>query len=592
MNGIEFSQVITQKFQLPVVLISADDKDDTILKGLKGGAAVFIAKPISDDLRDLWQESSSYVSENCHQHIKKGTSKRKSAIEQGNADIDNSVNSVVPKKAKVEWTTPLHHKFLVAITEIGLDRVSPLKILDHMKVPGLTRNNVASHLQKYRIFLLKVIDASCKTQAADKNIASKAVQENCGLEKQVLGNTSIPSSSIHTSAGYLTGNLQHLKNKGKEVNATQGTQRIGDCSTSFMNQGNVQPHQGHLKGCYIFPATALIVVNDFFSSTLNRVEKCLEIFYSGGMRPIFCGNVEYNARQSEFERLFRRYGKVDRVDMKSGFAFVYMDDERDAEDAIRGLDRIEFGSKGRRLRIEWSKEERSSRRPETSRKSSSSAKPSKTLFVINFDPYSTRSRDIERHFDPYGKILNIRIRRNFAFVQYETQEDATRALDATNMSKLMDQVITVEYANKDDDDRRNGFSPDRNRDKGLKRGYDRGRSRSPYGRERGSPDYGRDRARSPSPIRQGRSSPDYGHRPSPNPNHRERDSEYGSGRSPSMRKDRNPDHGNGHSPNPRRLRAVLDMLQQKVLFQNDTEAFHLQLEKDLAPNLLARSLWP
>ncbi|KAF3632934.1 Serine/arginine-rich splicing factor RS41 [Capsicum annuum] len=272
------------------------------------------------------------------------------------------------------------------------------------------------------------------------------------------------------------------------------------------------------------------------------------------MRPIFCGNVEYNARQSELERLFRRYGRVDRVDMKSGFAFVYMEDERDAEDAIRGLDRIEFGRKGRRLRIEWSKEERSSRRPETARKSSSSVRPSKTLFVINFDPYSTRSRDIERHFDPYGKILNIRIRRNFAFVQYETQEDATRALDATHMSKMLDQVITVEYANKDDDDRRNGLSPDRNRDRGLKRGYDRDRSRSPYARERGSPDYGRGRARSPSPIRQGRSSPDYGRRPSPNPNHRERDSEYGGGRSPSMRKERNPDHGNGHSPNPRRLR--------------------------------------
>ncbi|KAJ0042211.1 hypothetical protein Pint_17381 [Pistacia integerrima] len=35
------------------------------------------------------------------------------------------------------------------------------------------------------------------------------------------------------------------------------------------------------------------------------------------MRPIFCGNFEYDARQSDLERLFRRYGKVDRVDMKS-----------------------------------------------------------------------------------------------------------------------------------------------------------------------------------------------------------------------------------------------------------------------------------
>lgn len=36
------------------------------------------------------------------------------------------------------------------------------------------------------------------------------------------------------------------------------------------------------------------------------------------MRSIFCGNFEYDARQSDLERLFRRYGKVDRVDMKSG----------------------------------------------------------------------------------------------------------------------------------------------------------------------------------------------------------------------------------------------------------------------------------
>lgn len=38
-----------------------------------------------------------------------------------------------------------------------------------------------------------------------------------------------------------------------------------------------------------------------------------------------------------------------------GFAFVYMEDERDEEDAIRRLDRIEFGRKGRRLRVELTK---------------------------------------------------------------------------------------------------------------------------------------------------------------------------------------------------------------------------------------------
>lgn len=38
-----------------------------------------------------------------------------------------------------------------------------------------------------------------------------------------------------------------------------------------------------------------------------------------------------------------------------GFAFVYMEDEKDADDAIRRLDRSEFGRKGRRLRVEWTK---------------------------------------------------------------------------------------------------------------------------------------------------------------------------------------------------------------------------------------------
>ena len=78
-------------------------------------------------------------------------------------------------------------------------------------------------------------------------------------------------------------------------------------------------------------------------------------------------------------------------------------------------------------------QERGPRRPESTKKSSTNTRPSKTLFVINFDPYNTRTRDLERHFDPYGKILNVRIRRNFAFIQYESQEDAIKALDATNM---------------------------------------------------------------------------------------------------------------------------------------------------------------
>ncbi|XP_059449390.1 serine/arginine-rich splicing factor RS40 isoform X1 [Corylus avellana] len=276
------------------------------------------------------------------------------------------------------------------------------------------------------------------------------------------------------------------------------------------------------------------------------------------MRPIFCGNFEYDARPSDLERLFGRYGKVERVDMKSGFAFIYMEDERDAEDAIRRLDRTEFGRKGRRLRVEWTKHERGIRRPKSSsRNSSANTKPSKTLFVINFDTHHTRTRDLERHFEQYGKIVSVRIRRNFAFVQYESQDDATRALDATNMSKLLDRVISVEYAVRDDDDeRRNGYSPDnRGRDRSMERSRDRRRSASPYRRERGSPDYGR----GSSPYRRERGSPDYGRGASRSPPRRERASpDYGRprSRSPYRRERVGADHRDGSSHSPYQTERV------------------------------------
>lgn len=39
----------------------------------------------------------------------------------------------------------------------------------------------------------------------------------------------------------------------------------------------------------------------------------------------------------------------------SGFAFVYFEDERDGDDAIRALDGYPFGPGRRRLSVEWSR---------------------------------------------------------------------------------------------------------------------------------------------------------------------------------------------------------------------------------------------
>ena len=62
--------------------------------------------------------------------------------------------------------------------------------------------------------------------------------------------------------------------------------------------------------------------------------------------------------------------------------------------------------------------------------------PSSTLFVVNFDPDRTRERDLERHFEPYGRLVRTQIKRNYAFVQYETIDQATDALKGTHLSRL------------------------------------------------------------------------------------------------------------------------------------------------------------
>lgn len=177
--------------------------------------------------------------------------------------------------------------------------------------------------------------------------------------------------------------------------------------------------------------------------------------------------------------------------------------------------------------MEWSRGDRGTRRDDRDgySKPPVNTKPTKTLFVINFDPINTRVSDLERHFDPFGRISNVRIRKNFAFVQFETQEEASKALDATHLTKLLDRVISVEYAFRDDSEPGDKYDRPSRGGGGYGRQDDSSyrRSVSPvYRRSRPSPDYGRpvspqygaygrsrspvrDRYRSRSPVQRSRS---------------------------------------------------------------------------------------
>jgi hypothetical protein len=62
----------------------------------------------------------------------------------------------------------------------------------------------------------------------------------------------------------------------------------------------------------------------------------------------------------------------------------------------------DWGRQGRRLRVEFAKNDANVRKREEARRAA--AEPNKTLFVAGFDPRTTRSSDVEKAFDGYGRL--------------------------------------------------------------------------------------------------------------------------------------------------------------------------------------------
>ncbi|KAK8916041.1 Two-component response regulator-like APRR2 [Platanthera zijinensis] len=96
-----------------------------------------------DKAKDLSAESQNYDFEN----MKK--KKKKKSPAHSCSCLNSKRGS--RRNSKVDWTRELHRNFVKAVERLGIDQAIPSKILELMKVEGLTRHNVASHLQKFRM---------------------------------------------------------------------------------------------------------------------------------------------------------------------------------------------------------------------------------------------------------------------------------------------------------------------------------------------------------------------------------------------------------------------------------------------------------
>eukprot|EP01089_Gocevia_fonbrunei_P021521 TRINITY_DN8394_c0_g1_i1.p1 TRINITY_DN8394_c0_g1~~TRINITY_DN8394_c0_g1_i1.p1 ORF type:complete len:249 (-),score=55.79 TRINITY_DN8394_c0_g1_i1:131-877(-) len=156
---------------------------------------------------------------------------------------------------------------------------------------------------------------------------------------------------------------------------------------------------------------------------------------------LFVGNLDPNVQITDLEALFEKWGVI-RVDLKTGYAFVFLESGHRA--AIEETDQTQFMD--RRLKVELAKGDGSVKRREEERRSDAQRRPCDTLFVVNFHPSHTITRELEKLFGSYGKLIRVEVKRNFGFIQYDNLDDAIQAKKSLDGSKMADgRQITVEY---------------------------------------------------------------------------------------------------------------------------------------------------
>ncbi|RDX64581.1 Two-component response regulator ORR23 [Mucuna pruriens] len=187
MDGFKLLELVGLEMDLPVIMLSANGDTKLVMKGISHGACDYLLKPVRmEELKNIWQhvirrkkidskeknKTSNLGKPNFDNSNGLGTSgagnsdqnekltkKRKDQDEDEDEDQENDHDNEDPstqKKPRVVWSVELHRKFVAAVNQLGIDKAVPKKILDMMNVEKLTRENVASHLQKYRLYLKRI----------------------------------------------------------------------------------------------------------------------------------------------------------------------------------------------------------------------------------------------------------------------------------------------------------------------------------------------------------------------------------------------------------------------------------------------------
>uniref|UniRef100_A0A1I8IEP6 Splicing factor, arginine/serine-rich 1 n=1 Tax=Macrostomum lignano TaxID=282301 RepID=A0A1I8IEP6_9PLAT len=180
---------------------------------------------------------------------------------------------------------------------------------------------------------------------------------------------------------------------------------------------------------------------------------------SRGSKTVYVGNLPPDVRSKDIRDLFDKYGNIREIDLKNSrgppFAFIEFDDERDAEDAVRGRDTYNFD--GYSLRVEFPRSAGGRGgggygRDFGGRGGGGGRGPSRRgefRVVVSGLPPSGSWQDLKDHMREAGEVGFADVRGSVGFVEFMRYEDMKRAIRKLDGTKFKSHEQLFLFHNED-----------------------------------------------------------------------------------------------------------------------------------------------
>lgn len=159
-------------------------------------------------------------------------------------DADSAAAVKTLKRPRLVWTPQLHKRFVDVVAHLGIKNAVPKTIMQLMNVEGLTRENVASHLQKYRLYLKRTEGISFDGGPSNSLTAStEQVNSHDNGNMNRNGHVSIMGMGMGNCNGFGSSYHHHHNN---QYNHNQHRQHYNGMMQTGNMYDSVVPYNHHL----------------------------------------------------------------------------------------------------------------------------------------------------------------------------------------------------------------------------------------------------------------------------------------------------------------------------------------------------------